>query len=198
MPVRETISTLCLAALALVALATACGPTRAGSGGPEAIDPLWVAGVLPTPTGLADGGGARAAVVEQVQELLAGRSEQEGADRLRFAGFVAGATREWTGPGGARLTLVTSAWDDRLTATTVGAGAVALVADLPEAAPWTPRDLPGSRGAVVADPELRVVSQGVGANLVYARAEGPVPERAVVRTLELAVEVIRGGGQEAP
>jgi hypothetical protein len=180
--------------LLLVLFATACGPTRAGSGGPEAVDPLRLAQILPTPAGLADAGPARRAVVEQVQTALADQEDPEGAEGLRNVGFRDGAIREWTTDEGGRMTLVTSAWDERITATSVGAGSVRLLADEPGARAWTPSGVPGSQGVRVGGEIPRqALAVSVGENLIFIRAEGPVPERAIVRTMELAVRAAEGG-----
>lgn len=181
-------------ALAAALLAGACGPTKAGVGGADAVDPLRLAQVLPTPAGMMDDGKARSVLLEDVQPALAGRVDQGGVERLRVAGFISGAIREWTTEDGGRLTAVLSVWDEKITATNVGAGSVQLLNDEPGARAWTPSEIPGSQGVKVGDPVTQqALSNGVGTNLIFLRTVGPVPEPAIVRTMELAIRTAQGG-----
>lgn len=182
-----------ITALAAILMA-GCGPTRAGSGGPAPVDPLRLAQILPTPSGLTEDGVAREAPVTDVQEALAGRPDEGGVERLEVAGFQAGAIRRWRFRDTGRLTAVLSVWDERITATSVGSGSVGILADEDGARAWTPSEVPGSQGVQVGgDDPKAALAIGVGSNLIFLRAVGPVPERAIVRTMQLAVTSAEGG-----
>ncbi len=129
-----------------------------------------------------------------MQEALAGRADEGGVERLESAGFEAGAIREWSFGDTGRLTAVLALWDEKITATNVGKGSVGILADEDGARAWTPSAIPGSQGVrIEGDDATAALSIGVGPNLIFLRAVGPVPERAIVRTMELAVRTAEGG-----
>ena len=56
----------------------------------------------------------------------------------------------------------------------------------PEGRAWTPRDIPGSRGARVPGPgprSARALSFAVGPNSLFVRSSGPVDEDVVIRSV---------------
>ena len=79
---------------------------------------------------------------------------------------------------------------------TVGIGGDAAEQILSEdgARAWTPTGLPGSRGARIdmGGRQEQRLAFAVGPNSLYVRAEGPVPEDVVARTLRRLVVTLEG------
>jgi hypothetical protein len=183
------VSALVLALAACVA----CGPTSPTQAGGEAADPVALLAILPSP-GQLRGDPAEAAGPEALQAALTGAPDPVLASRVREREPAAAAVRSWTAPGGQELVAVASVWDSHLIATGVGAGAAERLLREPGARAWTPRDLPGSRGARVdaRGREARRLAFAVGPNSVYVRSRGPVPRDVVEKTVRRLVLALEG------
>jgi hypothetical protein len=186
-PVRAILAVLA-AGLALAS----CGPLSPTEEGGAPARPLELLEVLPSP-GELRGPPAAEAGAARLQRALTGAADAELAGRLEERGLRAAAVRSWSGPGGQELVAAVSVWGSHLIATGIGADAAGFLLDRPGASPWTPSDVPGSRGARVEEGEgaERRLSLSVGPNSLYVRSRGPVPEETVVtamRRLRLALE----------
>ncbi|MGI9539092.1 MAG: hypothetical protein ACR2N6_02955 [Miltoncostaeaceae bacterium] len=180
------LTTLSASLLAAATLAVACGPESPVEGGGEAKDPVALATVLPTADGLTEVQSAMPSDAAALAEALTGGPNPAVAERLTSRGLSDAAVRRWEGPGGASLVVATSAWPSHVTATSVGAQAAEALLDRPEGRAWTPRDIPGSRGARVpgtGPQSARALSFAVGPNSLYVRSAGPVDEDVVVRSV---------------
>jgi hypothetical protein len=182
-----------LALAAAVLAGAACGPTSPTQAGGDEADPVALLTVLPSP-GELRGEPAASADPEELQAALTGAPDQALAARVRERAPAAAAVRSWSGPGGQELVAVASVWDSHLIATGIGGDAVGALLSEDGASAWTPREIPGSRGARVEAPgrEEQRLSFAVGPNSVYVRAEGPVPEDVVARTLRRLVLTLEG------
>lgn len=184
---------LALALLAAVLASAACGPTSPTEAGGNDTDPVKLLTVLPSPGNLR---GQPAAAVDDdaLQVALTGSPDPAVAARVRERAPRAAAVRTWTAPGGQELVAVASVWDSHLIATGIGGDAAELILGQDGAKAWTPSDSPGSRGARIDTPghEDQRLSFAVGPNSVYVRAEGPVPEDVVQRTLRRLVQTLDG------
>lgn len=175
----------------VVALAGACGPTGPGEEGGDPVDPVALLSVLPSPGDLR-GAPAEPAGAEELQRALTGPPDPAIAARLRGRGLREAAVRRWEAPGGAVMEASVSVWPSRLLASGIGADAARA---LTGSEGWTPSELRGSRGARLDEGgrrELRL-SDAVGPNLLYVRAEGPVPDDVVARQLRRLVQTAQGG-----
>ena len=124
---------------------------------------------------------------------LGGQQEQqtlvaEPATSLKQAGFLRGATREWTGLKGASLVAVVGLWDDGSAAASLGGDAADAV--VPGGTPWTPSQYGGSQGSR-AD-TARALSVVVGRVSLFLRATGTVDDAAVLRQMDLMFQTASG------
>lgn len=174
--------------IAALALVSGCG-TSGDDTPTSGVDLTELVGVLPTPAGLDQSSDVRRAQAADVQAALAGVARAESAEAFESRGFAEGAIRRWAGPAGATFTVVTSRWPDHVTASAVGGGAVNLPLDrdIPGATPWNPSEVRGARGARIGPPSApaRLLAVAVGDVSLFARADGPVDDAAVVRTMDL-------------
>jgi hypothetical protein len=175
---------------AALATLTGCGATTVETP-PSTIDLTELVGILPTPSGLDQSREVRPVDAAGLQEMLAGVARAESAAVFREIGFRAGAVRTWRGDG-ATMWVAVSRWPDRQTATNVGGGAVQQFADTTGATAWTPRALAGARGArFVKDSETRMLSIAIGDVSLVVRADGPIGDDTVVRTMDLLARPVR-------
>ena len=175
--------------LAVVALLTGCATGAEDDTATEGVDLVELVRVLPTPAGFDQSNDARSADAAEVQAALAGAAREEAARAFESRGFEDGAIRTWSGPGGATFTAVVSRWPDRLTATAIGGGAVNLPLDqdVRGATPWNPDELRGGRGVRIDAPKAsaRMLAVAVGDVSLFVRADGPVNDAQVLRTVQL-------------
>lgn len=177
-----------IALLVVAALLVGCGATTL-SIAPTSIDPAGVVKILPTPPGLDQSTAVTTVDAAELQATLAGVAKAESARVYEEIGFDGGAMRTWSGPGGARVFVVVSRWRDHQTAINVGGGAVQRIAETSGAAAWTPEELAGARGA--RSPEVKVLSFAVADLSLLVRADGPVPDAVLVRTMDLLTRPLR-------
>ncbi len=144
-------------------------------------DPALVLRVLPTRPGLDIAGPERSPGPDGIDRAALDRAIPDLVDSARDAGLRDLSVREWTGPGGARLVAVAGLWDDGDAAGAIG-GEIAREA-VPDGNAWTPVEYGASRGYRSAD--ARALSVVIGRVWLFVRAEGPVGDDAVLRTVEL-------------
>lgn len=175
----------------VLATLTGCGATTIEAP-PSTIDLTELVRILPTPQGLDESRNVRSVDAAGLQEALAGVARAESAKVFQDLGFRAGAIRTWSNGDGTTMLVAVSRWPDRQTATNIGGGAVQRLADTTGAAAWTPRSQAGARGARLAkDSETRMLSLGVGDVSLFVRADGPIGDDAVVRTMDLLARPVR-------
>ena len=183
-----------LALIGCLLLAAACGPLDATQSGGREARPVELLTVLPSPGSLR-GPPAAAADAAALAQGFTGVENEELVRRIRDRAPVSAAVRSWRGPRGGVLVATVSVWHSHIVATGVGSDIAAeLVADGGVA--WTPPDVPGSRGARREDParrELRL-AYAVGPNSLYVRAQGPVPDETVQKTLRRLIQGLEGEG----
>lgn len=185
----KLLSIVLLAALLL----SGCGTTGGTRTVARDLNLNEVLRVQPTPKGLAQSTTVRRADAAVIQEAFAdGRRDAAAADRFRSIGFESGAIRTWTAPTGATFTMVASRWGDHMTAVNVGGGAAEAQALARGAVAWTPSNLRSARGTRSRpdDPPSAALSMAVGEVNLFVRAEGPIDEAAVVRSLELLAKTV--------
>lgn len=158
-------------------------------------DPAFVVRVLPTRPGLDIAGPGTSGGAALLSTAALGASIPALEKSARDAGVQKVAAREWTGPGGARLTAVAALWDDGEAAGAIG-GEMARAA-VPGGSAWTPSQYGGSQGFRTGD--ARALSVVIGKVSLFVRAEGPIGDDAVLRTVDLmrkaaARDDLRGAG----
>ena len=161
---------------------------------PTDVDPAAVVKILPTPPGLDQSSDVTTVDAAQLQATLAGVAKAESARVFEEIGFGGGAKRTWSGSDNARFLVVVSRWPDHQTATNVGGGAVQEVAETSGAAAWTPEQLAGARGArstAQGTTAVRVLSLAVGEVSLFVRADGPVTDATLIRTMDLLTRPVR-------
>lgn len=146
-------------------------------------DPAFVVRILPTRPGLSPVGRERALDRAAYTRAVLGHDDPVLTARLAEAGLTRAAVREWTGPHGARLVAVAGLWDDGAAAVALGGEAAEADVGGPDATPWTPSGFGGARGA--RSPRARALSVVVGKTSLFLRAEGPVTDAMVIRTMNL-------------
>ncbi len=151
-------------------------------------EPATVVSVLPTRPGLTPAGPVRAVDAKGFTTALLGHPDSTLTTNLEQAGFLRGATREWTGPKGASLVAVVGLWDDGSAAASLGGDAADAVA--PGGTPWTPSQYGGSQGARADN--ARALSVVVGRVSLFLRATGPVDDTAVMRQMDLMFQTASG------
>ena len=179
---RLRLAAACAALLAVsVGMVAGCGAGGRVQQESLEADPAFVLRVLPTRPGLdiagperspGPGGIDRAALDESIPDLVAS---------ARDAGLRTLSVREWTGPDGARLVAVAGLWDDGDAAGAIGGEIARKV--VPDGSAWTPVEYGASRGYRSED--ARALSVVIGRVWLFVRAEGPVDDDAVLRTVEL-------------
>lgn len=169
---------LAAAALAVSGCAAGVDAQRA-----READPVFVVRILPTRPGLIPLGPTRTIDRAAYARAVLGHDDPALTANLAEAGLQRAAVREWTGPGGARLVAVAGLWDDGSAAVALNGEAAENDVPGPDATPWTPSDFGGSRGA--RSPRERALSMVVGKASLFVRAEGPVTDAMVIRTIDL-------------
>ncbi len=181
--------------LVVTALLAGCGSDSLSDPG-SGIDPAGVVRILPTPRGLDQSSDATAVDAVGLQSTLAGVANAEAATVYEGIGFRDGAVRTWSGPDGARVLVAVSRWPDHQTATNVGGGAVQRILDTSAANAWTPRELAGARGARLAaqgSAAVKMLSLAVAEMSLLVRADGPVSDEVIIRTMDLMTRPVRAG-----
>jgi len=176
------------------ALAATCGIVLTGCslGGQQeqqtlVAEPATIVSALPARPGLTPAGPIRAVDAQGFTAALLGRPDSALTTSLKQAGFLRGATREWTGLNGASLVAVVGLWDDGRAASLGGDAAGAVV---PGGTPWTPSQYGGSQGSR-AD-TARALSVVVGRVSLFLRATGTVDDAAVLRQMDLMFQTASG------
>ena len=171
----------------------ACGPTSPTEAGGIDADPVALLTVLPSP-GQLRGEPASAVDADGLQVALTGAPDPAIAARVRERAPKAAAVRTWSAPGGQELVAAVSVWGSHLIATGIGGDAAEQILSEDGARAWTPTGLPGSRGARIdmGGRQEQRLAFAVGPNSLYVRAEGPVPEDVVARTLRRLVVTLEG------
>jgi hypothetical protein len=191
----------CLACLLAAAGALAlagCG-TGAEDRLTRAAEPLTLVRILPTRPGLVPGGPAAPADAQALAVALAGEPDADLERAMQAQGLERAAVRVWTGPAGRRMVVATSLWQERRGAVGFGGEAVDRLLDRRAATPWSPRGFGGSRGARVREgsDQVRALSFAVGRTGLFIRADGPVPDQTLLRTLDLLVKAAQGEDRES-
>ncbi len=155
-------------------------------------DPAFIVRVLPTRPGLDIAGAERTPGPAGFDQATLGHAVPDLVTSAEAGGLREVAVRDWTGPGGALLVAVASLWDDGEAAAAIG-GEVARAA-VPGGSVWTPSQYGGSQGARSAD--ARALSVVIGKVALFVRAEGPVDDEAVLRTIQLMRKAAAGEDEE--
>ena len=180
--------------MALVLLCAGCGPgpLDATQAGGDRAKPVPLLTVLPSP-GALRGPPAEATDSDALARAFTGSEDAALSARITHRDPAAAAAREWTNPTGGSMTAVVTVWDSHLVATGVGADLAGMLLDRGGSA-WTPKDVPGSRGARIDDSEGRELrlAYSVGPNSLYVRSTGDVPEATVTKTVRRLIQALRG------
>jgi hypothetical protein len=169
------------AALVLATALSGCGAGgRAEQLNLEA-DPASVVQVLPTRPGLSPAGRARELDPAGFAMAALGRPEPALARSARGAGLRKAAVRRWTGPDGARLTVVVGLWDDGEAANAIGGEITTAL--VPDGTAWTPRGLGAAQGRRTDN--ARALNSVIGRVSLLVSARGPVDDAQVLRTTDL-------------
>ncbi len=166
---------------AFVVVLAGCGVGGLAEQSSLAADPAFIVRVLPTRPGLDIAGPGTTTGPDGIDQAALGRSIPALGTSAREAGLREVAAREWTGPGGARLVAVVGLWDDGEVASAIG-GEMAREAG-PGGRAWTPAQFGGSQG--YRSDTARALSVVIGRVSLFVRAEGPVDDAAVLRTIDL-------------
>lgn len=151
-------------------------------------NPAFIVRVLPARPGLDVAGPEREVGAGGYARAVLGRDDAALATSLSEAGLREAATRTWTGPGGAVLVATAGLWDDGQAANAIGGEAVRAV--VPGGSAWTPAEYGGSQGSRSAD--SRALSVIVGRVSLFVRAQGPVDDQTVLRTIDLMRQAAAG------
>jgi hypothetical protein len=186
--------------MSAIIVAIVIGSAGCGAGGRVAqqsleADPGTIVRVLPTRPGLDIAGPGRTLDAAGFARAALGRDDPALATGATNAGLRSAASREWTGPDGARLIAIAGLWDDGEAATSISGKIARDVVDGGVA--WTPSQYGGSQGERAAD--ARALSTIVGKVSLLVIAEGPVGDAEVLRTVDLmrkaaAQQDLRGAG----
>lgn len=178
----------------LAALAVAgCGADSPERDGTDAINLRELVMILPTQPGLDQASSDIRSVDASTLEATFARRDRTDSKGFEEIGFREGAVRTWSGPDGANMLVAVSRWPDHQVAAGVGAGAADQPLGSPGASAWDPREINGSRGARVSAPgsPSRVLAIAIGEISLVVRADGPVSDAAVIRTLDLLSRPVR-------
>ena len=186
-PVMRWFSSAALAATGALVL-TGCSLGGQQEQQTHVAEPATVVSVLPARPGLTPAGPIRPVDAKGFTTALLGHPDSTLTTNLEQAGFLRGATREWTGPKGASLVAVVGLWDDGSAAASLGGDAADAAA--PGGTPWTPSQYGGSQGARADN--ARALSVVVGRVSLFLRATGPVDDAAVLRQMDLMFQTASG------
>lgn len=148
-------------------------------------EPGSIVRVLPSRPGLTPDGPPTSVDAAGFATALLGHPDADLTTSLEQAGFRRGATRSWSGAGGATLTAVVGLWDDGEPANAIGGDAVDAV--VPGGAAWTPAEFGGSQGSRTDG--ARALNVVVGHVSLFLRATGPVDDAALLRQMNLMHQV---------
>jgi len=178
------------ALVALTLVVAGCGPVGPTEQGGEPGDPLALVAALPSPGDLR-GPEPAAADAADLATAFTGRDDAGLAEVIAGRAPGDAAVRTWTSPGGGTLTVAASVWPSHLIATGIGSDLAArLVAD--GGAAWTPRDVPGARGARRDQPAEARLGFSVGPNALYVRTTGDVGDDVAERAMGRLILVLEG------
>lgn len=165
----------------LAALFTGCGAGGLMEQQSLEADPAFLVRILPTRPGLDIAGAGTSGGAEALAPATLDKTIPELEKSAREAGLQKMAVRRWTGPDGARLVAVAGLWDDGSAASAIG-GEIARAA-VPGGRAWTPSGFGAAQGFRTDD--ARSLSVIIGKVWMFVRAEGPIDDDAVLRTVEL-------------
>lgn len=180
-PRLRVLTPLVVLVVALTAVLAGCGAGGRVQQQSLEADPAFVVRVLPTRPGLDIAGPGTTGDAALLATAALGTQIPALEKSAREAGVQKVAAREWTGPDGARLTAVAALWDDGEAAGAIG-GEMARAA-VPGGSAWTPSQYGGSQG--VRTDDARALSVVIGKVSLFVRAEGPIGDEAVLRTVDL-------------
>jgi hypothetical protein len=170
--------------------AVASGCTDARAPDTSDVDPLQLANILPTPAGFSEADGPRVVDPAGLAAAYGGEGAREAIDG---SGLERAAVREWTAPGGRRLTVAIGVWDAKESARYVTGGAAEQNLFAAGASAWTPSEIRASRGVRRdGDASLRALSFSIDTAGVYIRGDGPRQEGPVIRVASLLAKALRG------
>ena len=163
----------------LAALFTGCGAGGLMEQQSLEADPAFLVRILPTRPGLDIAGAGTSGGAEALAPATLDKTIPELEKSAREAGLQKMAVRRWTGPDGARLVAVAGLWDDGSAASAIG-GEIARAA-VPGGRAWTPSGFGAAQGFRTDD--ARSLSVIIGKVWMFVRAEGPIDDEAVIRTI---------------
>jgi hypothetical protein len=173
--------------LAAVLALAGCGANSPDQDGTDAVDLTELVTILPTQPGLDLASSQIRSVDASTLEGIFARREGTASKGFEQVGFREGVVRTWTGPDGGAMLVAVSRWPDHQVATSIGGGAAVQPLDSLRAKAWNPREISGARGARINTPGAasRVLALAIGDISMVVRADGPVTDAAVIRTLDL-------------
>jgi hypothetical protein len=176
-----------------------CGANAPDQTGLDAVDLTELVTILPTQPGLDLASSQIRSVDASTLEGIFARREGTPSKGFEQVGFREGAVRTWTGPDGGAMLVAVSRWPDHQVALSIGGGAAVQPLDSLKATAWNPREISGARGARVTTPgaSSRVLAIAIGNISLVVRADGPVTDAAVIRTLDLVSRQPRAASQKA-
>jgi hypothetical protein len=185
--------------LAAVLALAGCGANSPEQDGTDAVDLTELVTILPTQAGLDQASSQIRSVDASTLEGIFARREGVTSKGFEEVGFREGVIRTWTGPDGGAMLVAVSRWPDHQVATSIGGGATVQPLDTLHAQAWNPREISGARGARVNTPgaSSRVLAIAIGDISLVVRADGPVTDAAVVRTLDLVSRPVRAASERA-
>lgn len=189
---------LIIVVVAALALA-GCGANSPEVDGTDAVDLTQLVTILPTQPGLDLESSRIRSVDASTLEGLFARREGTSSKGFEQVGFREAAVRTWTGPDGGAMLVAVSRWPDHQVALSIGGGAAVQPLDTLKAKAWNPREISGARGARLDTPgaATRVLAVAIGNISLVVRADGPVTDAAVVRTLQLVSLPVRDASERA-
>jgi hypothetical protein len=176
-----------------------CGANSPDEDGTDAVDLTGLVTILPTQPGLDQASSRIRSVDASTLEGIFARREGTASKGFEEAGFREAVVRTWTGPDGGAMLVAVSRWPDHQVATSIGGAAAVQPLDSLHAKAWNPQEINGARGARIDAPGAasRVLAIAIGNISLVVRADGPVTDAAVVRTLDLVSRPPRAASQRA-
>lgn len=176
-----------------------CGANSPDQDGTDAVDLTELVTILPTQPGLDQASSRIKSVDAPTLEGIFARQEGTNSKGFEEVGFREAVIRTWTGPDGGAMLVAASRWPDHQVATSIGGAAAVRPLDSLHAKAWNPREISGARGARIDTPGAasRVLAIAIGNISLVVRADGPVTDAAVVRTLDLVSRPPRAASQRA-
>jgi hypothetical protein len=179
--------------LAVLALGGCAGDSEPDN--TDSVNLTRLVTILPTQPGLDQASSDIRSVDATTLENILARREGVASKGYEQIGFREAAIRTWTGPDGGAMLVAVSRWPDHQVATSVGGGAAVEPLDKENARAWNPREISGARGA--RSDTSRVLAMAIGDISLVVRADGPVTDAAVVRTLDLVSRPVQAAAERA-